>query len=66
MTDRTSYQRPVDQGRVQCLLCPHLCRLREGQRGACGVRINEGGEVRALNYGRVTSVALDPTEKKPL
>ncbi len=66
MNDRTQYQRRVSQERVQCLLCPHMCRLREGQRGACGVRINQGGEVRSLNYGRVTSIALDPTEKKPL
>lgn len=51
---------------VQCLLCPHVCRIREGGRGICRVRRNEGGRLIAANYGLVTAVALDPIEKKPL
>jgi len=52
--------------RVQCLLCPHECRLAPGQRGLCRVRQNVDGVLRTLNHGRVSSVNLDPIEKKPL
>lgn len=52
--------------RVVCGICPHACRLREGQTGLCHARIAEGGRVVDANYGRVTSLALDPIEKKPL
>ena len=51
---------------VGCELCPHHCRLSEGGTGFCGARGNRGGEVVCLNYGQVTSLALDPIEKKPL
>ena len=49
-----------------CEVCFRHCRLGEGQRGFCGGRVCEGGRVVPLNYGRVTSMALDPIEKKPL
>lgn len=52
--------------RVVCELCPHACSLEEGQTGLCRARINRNGEIRDENYGRVTSLALDPIEKKPL
>lgn len=55
-----------DGDRVHCLLCPHDCRIAEGGRGICGVRENEGGVLRALTYGLVSSVAVDPIEKKPV
>lgn len=51
---------------LTCQLCPHHCKLAEGQAGYCRARRNEGGVVRSLNYGQVTSLALDPIEKKPL
>ena len=51
---------------VRCEVCFRKCRLSEGQVGFCGGRVCRGGEVPALNYGKVTSVALDPIEKKPL
>ena len=51
---------------VACELCPHHCRLSEGGTGFCGARGNRWGEVVCLNYGQVTSLALDPIEKKPL
>jgi len=51
---------------VQCLLCPHVCRIPEDHRGICRVRRNEGGRLLVTNYGRVTAAALDPIEKKPL
>ena len=49
-----------------CNLCPHHCTLAEGQVGFCRTRHNEGGQIKSLNYGRVTSLAIDPIEKKPL
>ncbi len=51
---------------IKCNLCPHNCLLREGQIGLCQARMNKEGNIFAENYGRVTSVALDPIEKKPL
>lgn len=48
-----------------CTTCPRHCVLGEGQRGVCQARGNVGGEVVCLNYGRATSLALDPVEKKP-
>jgi pyruvate formate lyase activating enzyme len=52
--------------RVLCGLCPHACSIADGHAGVCGVRRNEGGTLRALTYGRVSSVAVDPIEKKPV
>ncbi len=55
-----------DGDRIHCLLCPHDCRIAEGKRGICGVRENHGGTLDALTYGLVSSVAVDPIEKKPV
>lgn len=49
-----------------CNLCPHLCDLAEGQTGFCQARTNRNGVIVCDNYGRLTSIALDPIEKKPL
>lgn len=51
---------------ARCEVCFRHCELKEGQTGFCGARICAGGVVRAANYGRITSLALDPIEKKPL
>ncbi|PKM83562.1 MAG: AmmeMemoRadiSam system radical SAM enzyme [Firmicutes bacterium HGW-Firmicutes-13] len=51
---------------VLCELCPHYCRLKEGQRGRCGVREHQECKLITLNYGECSSYALDPIEKKPL
>ena len=51
---------------IQCGLCFHRCTLREGQTGLCRARGNRNGAVVPLNYGRLTALALDPIEKKPL
>ncbi len=53
-------------GRVLCTLCPRYCRLPDGKAGFCFIRKNEGGKLVALGYGRPTSLAVDPIEKKPL
>lgn len=52
--------------RTVCQVCMHHCNLEEGQKGICGARINQGGTIRCDNYGKVTALALDPIEKKPL
>ena len=51
---------------VICELCFHHCRLEEGQTGFCKARTCRNGTVVPLNYGKLTSLALDPIEKKPL
>lgn len=51
---------------VTCELCFHHCSLAEGQTGACRARANRNGAIVPLNYGRITALALDPIEKKPL
>jgi pyruvate formate lyase activating enzyme len=56
----------VSGGRVACRLCPHLCRIKEGRRGACGVRENRGGRLFSLVYAKVVAANIDPIEKKPL
>lgn len=53
-------------GSLSCLLCPQGCRIAKGQAGLCGVRRHEHGLLLAESYGAVTSLALDPIEKKPL
>ncbi len=60
------YSEKQDEGMVRCVLCPHHCRLKEGQAGICRVRNNQGGTLWTHNYGEVSSLALDPIEKKPL
>lgn len=56
----------MSQNKVICPVCPHACALAEGQVGICGARLAVDGKVIDQNYGRLTSVALDPIEKKPL
>ncbi|MET1125188.1 MAG: AmmeMemoRadiSam system radical SAM enzyme [Archaeoglobaceae archaeon] len=53
-------------GEVRCKTCWHRCRLKEEKWGICRVRKNEGGRLWVYNYGLVSSIALDPIEKKPL
>lgn len=50
----------------ECSVCFRHCDLKEGQKGFCAARICSGGKVVASNYGHITSIALDPIEKKPL
>lgn len=51
---------------VVCELCPHACRLAEGRSGLCKIRRNDGGKLSLPYYGLLSSLALDPIEKKPL
>jgi len=56
----------MEDGRIQCDLCPRYCRLTDGQRGFCFVRACEGGEIVLTTYGRSSGFCIDPIEKKPL
>lgn len=60
------YYTKLKNGRVKCILCPHACELVDGERGKCFIRMNRGGLLYALTYGKVSAVAVDPIEKKPL
>lgn len=53
-------------GSVRCLLCPHSCSIQPESAGLCGVRINRDGILYAAGWGRISALALDPVEKKPL
>lgn len=57
---------PLADGRVQCDLCPRDCKLHEGQRGACFVRMREADAMVLTTYGRSSGFCIDPIEKKPL
>jgi pyruvate formate lyase activating enzyme len=56
----------LPDGRVQCDLCPRDCRLHEGQRGQCFVRMRQGDAMVLTTYGRSSGFCVDPIEKKPL
>src|SRR3984893_15146532 len=56
----------LDDGRIQCDVCPRECKLHEGQRGFCFVRQAQDGGVVLTTYGRASGFCIDPIEKKPL
>jgi pyruvate formate lyase activating enzyme len=62
----TRYWHSLEDGRLQCDLCPRFCKLHEGQRGMCFVRANQDGRIVLTAYGRSTGFCVDPIEKKPL
>ena len=52
--------------KIRCMICPHNCILDEGKFGICRVRALKSKVPVAVNYGEVTSIGVDPIEKKPL
>jgi pyruvate formate lyase activating enzyme len=62
----TRYWHVLDDGRVQCDVCPRGCKLHDGQRGLCFVRGAEEGRIKLFSYGRSSGFCVDPIEKKPL
>lgn len=60
------YWHQLQDGRIQCDLCPRDCKLHEGQRGACFVRGRSGDRMVLTTYGRSSGFCVDPIEKKPL
>ena len=63
---KTKYWHLLDDGRVQCDLCPRECKLHEGQQGLCFVRANQDSEIVLTTYGRSSGFCIDPIEKKQL
>lgn len=62
----TKYWHVLEDGRVQCDVCPRACKLRNGQRGLCFVRACEEDKIVLTTYGRSSGYCIDPVEKKPL
>ena len=62
----TRYWHVLDDGRVQCDVCPRACKLHEGQRGLCFVRARQDNQIVLTTYGRSSGFCVDPIEKKPL
>jgi pyruvate formate lyase activating enzyme len=60
------YWHALEDGRLQCDVCPRACRLREGQRGLCFIRGRIDDQVVLTSYGRSSGFCVDPIEKKPL
>ena len=63
---RGRWQHLLEDGRIQCDLCPRYCRLHEGQRAFCFVRQRVGDAIYLTSYGKATGFCIDPIEKKPL
>ncbi len=62
----TKYWHRLEDGRVQCDVCPRACKLHEGQRGMCFVRARKDDQIVLTTYGRSSGFCVDPIEKKPL
>ncbi|MCK4388787.1 MAG: AmmeMemoRadiSam system radical SAM enzyme [Desulfobacterales bacterium] len=56
----------LPKGEVRCNLCNQRCKIKEGERGICGVRENRDGKLYSLVYGKIVAEHIDPVEKKPL
>lgn len=65
MKEAMFYKR-LKESKVHCYLCPHYCVIGPGERGKCGVRINNDGILYSLVYEKAFTTAIDPIEKKPL
>jgi pyruvate formate lyase activating enzyme len=65
-TVKTHYWHKLDDGRIQCDLCPRFCKLHKDQRGLCFIRQNLDEQIVMTSYGRSSGFAIDPIEKKPL
>lgn len=60
------YYKKYDENSIQCLLCPNICILKNNEIGSCKTRQNLNGKPYSLFYNTVSSIAVDPIEKKPL
>lgn len=66
MIKEAEFYRKLADNKVLCQLCPHQCLIKEGKSGLCKARVNREGRLFTENYGMISSLALDPMEKKPL
>lgn len=64
-TKEAQYYKVLNNNIVECILCPHNCKLKDDQYGVCLSRKNENGILYATSYGNLSCVAIDPIEKKP-
>jgi pyruvate formate lyase activating enzyme len=62
----TKYWHRLEDGRLQCDVCPRACKLKDGQAGLCFVRARDGEQIVLTTYGRSSGFCVDPIEKKPL
>lgn len=62
----TRHWHALEDGHIQCDVCPRFCKLREGQQGLCFVRGCHNGQIVLTSYGRSSGFCIDPIEKKPL
>lgn len=60
------WEKHDNDGTLRCLVCPHMCLIRPGGKGVCGVRENCDGEIELITAGVISGYAIDPIEKKPL
>src|SRR5512143_328267 len=60
------YWHKLEDGRLQCDLCPRFCKLHKGQRAFCFVRARQGDQIVLTTYGRSSGFCIDPVEKKAL
>jgi len=65
-TVKTHYWHPLEDGRIQCDICPRFCKLHDQQRGLCFIRQNLEHQIVLTSYGRSSGFCIDPIEKKPL
>lgn len=65
MKEAVFYKREGERD-VKCGLCNHFCRIKNGQKGICGMRINSNAALYTLNYAQLAAANIDPIEKKPL
>lgn len=65
MEEALLYQK-LKNNLARCETCEHFCVIKEGERGRCGVRENQSGRLRVINYGEIVAAHIDPVEKKPL
>lgn len=66
MIKEAMYYNKLKELKVHCVLCPHYCLINDGDIGKCNVRKNINGELFTVNFGQITSISMDPIEKKPL
>jgi pyruvate formate lyase activating enzyme len=64
--EEAKYYKKLEEGKVQCFLCPQECPIKEGEKGFCRARENKGGKLYSIIYAEVSSSGFDPIEKKPL
>lgn len=66
MNREAMYYNKLEHLKVHCVLCPHYCVIEDADLGKCNVRKNINGKLFTINYGEITSMSMDPIEKKPL